>query len=133
MAVRASDVIAPMLSTPEVIVLFFAGMTGQTRFRSFLRGLVLKGNYLGDVTAALNVRFARAMTGFAARDLFLPAAYLFQFGVRCMRERFELIFVAVFARISSYIVGGVIAGRLLTWFDGLRNCAGPEPNNGGHQ
>jgi hypothetical protein len=36
-AIAATDVIAPMLAAPEVVVLFLAGVTGKTDFGGFFR------------------------------------------------------------------------------------------------
>ena len=120
MTVGATDVVAPMLAAPKVIVLFPAGMAVETRFRGFLRGLVLEGDYLGHITAALNVSLARAVAGFAPRDLVLPTAYLCEVGVRSVREGFELILVAVFAGFAADVICGTVAYWFgLAWLNGL--------------
>src|SRR6266702_4043787 len=36
-ASRATDVVAPMLTTPEIVVLFFTGMTAKTGLGNFFR------------------------------------------------------------------------------------------------
>jgi hypothetical protein len=120
MTVCATDVVAPMLAAPEVIVLFPAGMAVQTGFRDFFRGLVLEGDYLSQVTAALNVILAWAMAGFAPSDFVLPAAYLCKVGMRSVREGFELIFVTVFAGFAADVISGTVAYWFgLAWLNGL--------------
>ena len=41
-AIRTTDVISPMLTTPEVVVLFSAGMTGKTGLRGCLGRFILE-------------------------------------------------------------------------------------------
>ena len=101
-AVSAADVVAPMLTTTEVVVLFFAGVTPQTGLSGFLRRLVLKGDDLGGV-ALFSMGLARSVTGFTACDLCVPALYFRKVCMRSMRKRFELIFVAIFAAIAADI------------------------------
>ena len=48
--IRAADVVAPVLTTAEVVVFLSAGVTGQTGFRNLLRRFVLEGNDLLRIT-----------------------------------------------------------------------------------
>jgi len=71
-AVGATDVISPMLTTPKVVVLFSAGMAAKARLRDFFRRLGFEGNDLLRV-AFLNVGLARPMTLFTTRNFVFPA------------------------------------------------------------
>ena len=73
MAIRAADVVAPVLPTPEIVVLFFAGVAGKTGLRRFFRRLALKGNDLGWIAFG-KVGLAWAVTCFATRYLSFPTA-----------------------------------------------------------
>jgi hypothetical protein len=120
MTVCATDVVAPMLAAPKVIVLFPAGMAVETRFRDFLRGLVLEGDYLSHITPALNVSLAWAMARFASSDFVFPTAYLCKVGMRSVREGLELIFVTVFAGFGADVISGTVAYWFgLAWLNGL--------------
>ena len=69
--ISASDVIPPVLATTEIVSLFLAGMTRQTRLRDFLRRFVLEGNDLFGI-AFFGVGLAWAMTRFATRYFIFP-------------------------------------------------------------
>jgi hypothetical protein len=60
-AVGTTDVVAPVFTAAEVIVLFLARVAAKTRFRNLFGGLVLKRDYLGRI-AFLDVGFAGTMT-----------------------------------------------------------------------
>src|SRR5437868_24470 len=103
--------VAPMLSAPEVVALFLAGVAAQTSLRRFLRSLVLERNDLRRIPFG-NVVLARAMTRFAAGRFILPAAHRRQLRVRGVCISFELIFMAVFAGIAAHITR-VARGRFI--------------------
>ena len=66
--VSAADVVAPVLTTTEVVVLFLAGMARQAGLSSFFRRFILKGDDLGGV-ALFSMSLAGAVTGLTAGDL----------------------------------------------------------------
>ena len=72
MTIRACDVIPPMLAATKVVVLFLPGMATKTGLRDLLGGLVFEGSDFGLVSAALDMRFARPVTGLAPLTLALP-------------------------------------------------------------
>jgi hypothetical protein len=110
MTVSAANIVPPMLTAAEIVVLFFASMTPKTGLRSLLRRLVLKGNDLLWV-AFFKVGPAWAMTRLAACHLALPAINFGKLRVGSVGERFELLFVAVFARFTSYIISRIVSCR----------------------
>ena len=73
MAIRAADVVAPVLAAPEIVVLFLSRVAGQTRLRRFFRRLALKGNDLGWIAFG-KVSLAWSVTCFATRYLSFPTA-----------------------------------------------------------
>lgn len=77
MTIGAADVVAPMLAAPEIIVSFFARVTGETSFGSFLRRLVFERNYLGYIAAALDVRLSGSVAGFTADYFVFPRRQIF--------------------------------------------------------
>ena len=113
MAVSATDVVAPVLAATEVVVFFLAGVAGQTRLRSFFRRFVLEGNDLRRI-AFFSVGLAWAMTRLASGHLVFPTANLDELSMRSMGERFELIFVAVFAGFAADVTR-----RASRWLGGL--------------
>ena len=72
---RAADVVAPVLATPEVVVLFPARMTGETSLRDRFRRFILKRNDLLRI-AFFGVSFTRPVTRLATRHLSFPTAYV---------------------------------------------------------
>lgn len=73
MAICTTDVVAPMFSAPEVIVLFSSGMAGKTCLRRFFWRLVFEGNNLLGI-AFFRVSFTGAVTSLATRHLPFPTA-----------------------------------------------------------
>ena len=102
-AISATDVVAPVLAAPEVIVLFLARMTRETRLGDLFRRFVLERNDLLRI-AFLAVGLAWTMTGLATRHFVLPTGKRRELRVRCVRERFELIFVTILASLTAYIL-----------------------------
>ena len=74
-AVSATDIVAPVLAAPEVVVLFAARVAGQTGLRDLFRAFVLEGDDLFRITL-FSVRFAWTMTRLAARHLLFPTRQL---------------------------------------------------------
>jgi len=99
-AVGTTDVVAPMLATPEVVVLFSSGMTAQARFGDLLRRFVFERDDLGGI-AFFDVFLAWTMTGLTTRHLVFPTLQRAELGVRRRREVFELLFMTVFARVTA--------------------------------
>jgi hypothetical protein len=102
-AIRTTDVVAPVFPAPEVVVLFLAGVAAETCFRDLFRRLVLERDYLCGI-AFLDVGFARTMTRFTACDFSLPTGYAFKLGMRGMGKSFELVLVTGFASLSADVV-----------------------------
>jgi len=92
-----------MFASLEVVALFFAGVTRQASLRNVLWGLVLERDDFRGV-GLFNVGFARAMARLATGYFSLPTADPGELGMGCMRERFELVLMTVFASITSDVV-----------------------------
>ena len=75
MTICATDVVAPVFATTEVIVLFSSRMTRQAGFRDLLCGLVFEGDDLRRI-AFLDVRLAWSMTCFTSGYLVFPTAQI---------------------------------------------------------
>lgn len=103
MAIDATDIVAPVLTAPEVVVLFLAGVTAEARFRSLFWRFVFEGNYLRGI-AFLNVGPAGTVTGLTSRHFVLPATNLHELGMRSMREIFKLILMAGLTSLTADVV-----------------------------
>src|SRR4029078_3384056 len=103
MAVSTANVVPTVFTTSQVVALFPAGVTGQTRLRDLLRRFVLKPNDLCRV-AFLVVKLAGTMTSLTSCNLILPAGDAREVCVRGYRERFKLIFMAVFTSVATNII-----------------------------
>ncbi len=103
MAIHAPNVIAPVLTAAEIIVIFFSGVTTKTRFRCLFRRLRLEGNNLLRI-AFFEMRLAGSMTRLATRDLSLPAVVTGKACVGCMRERFKLVFVTILTSLTAHVI-----------------------------
>ena len=103
MAVSTTNVVAPVFAAAEVVVFLSTGMASQASFRGFLRTLVFEGNDLLGI-AFLDVRLAWTMARLATCHLVFPATGLRELCVGSVRKSFELIFVTVFAGVTSYVV-----------------------------
>jgi hypothetical protein len=73
-AVSAPDVVSPMFSTPEVVVLFSACMATKARLRDIFRWLAFEGNDLLGI-ALFGVSLAGTMARFTTSSFCLPTAY----------------------------------------------------------
>src|SRR5205809_393855 len=89
--VCTANVVAPVLSTTEVVALFFARVARQTSLGCFLRAFVLERNDLGRIAFG-NMILAGTVTGFASRYLVFPTANLVKLSIRGMGFVFELYF-----------------------------------------
>jgi len=103
MAIDTTDVVAPVFTATEVVVLLSARVTAQTGFRNFFWRLVLERNDLRGI-AFCNVGLAWSMARLAARRFLFPTAKLYELSMRSMRKGFELIFVAVFTCFTADVV-----------------------------
>ena len=74
MTVCAAYIVAPVLATSEIIVLFLAGMTGKTGLRDCLGGFVLERNDLRRI-AVFYVGLAGTVARLTTSNLSFPAAY----------------------------------------------------------
>ncbi len=73
MTVGTADIVAPMLTTSEIVVFFFAGVAGETGLGSFFGRFTFEGNDLSRI-AFLNMGLAWSMARFAAGCLSFPTA-----------------------------------------------------------
>ncbi len=83
MTISAADIVAPVLAAPKVIAFFFARMTRETRLGNLFRRFVFERDDFFRVTL-FEVRFAWAMTLFAAGNFSFPAANRGKLGMRSM-------------------------------------------------
>ena len=108
MTVSTTDVVAPVFTAAEVVVLFASGVAGQAGFGDLLGRLVFERDDLCRV-AFRDVLLAWSMTRLTASHLVFPTAQTAEFGVRSRDEVFELIFVTVFAGLASDVL--LVASR----------------------
>jgi hypothetical protein len=122
-AIRTTDIVAPVFAAPEIVSLLLAGMTPETSFRNLFRRLVLKRDDLFGI-AFFDVGLTWPVARFAAGHPVFPATYVGQLGVGRVREDLKLILVTILACVTADIVCGVIGGRFsLGWSNGLRRTA----------
>ena len=103
MTIGASDVVAPVFSSSEVISFLFACMASKARFRDFLRRFILE-RYDFCRVSFLNVSFSWPMTCLTSCNFVFPTIDFGETGVGSMGERLELVFVAVFASVTADII-----------------------------
>ena len=103
MTIRATNIVAPVFTAAEVVVLFAPGMARQAGFGDLLGRLVLEGDDFLRV-AFLGVGLAWTMTRLATRHLLLPTAKPRELSMRSMRESLELIFMAVFTSFTADVL-----------------------------
>ncbi len=134
MAIGATYVVPPVLTAPEIIVLFFACVTGQASLGNHLRRLVIEADYLLWI-GLFNVSPAWPMASFTPGGLVFPTTHRRKFGVGSVTEVLELVFMTVFAGFAAKVISRVVACGLDCdrfsgiLFDRLRRCAGGEPHN----
>jgi len=128
-AVGAADVVAPVLAASKVVMFLFAGVAAQARFRDLFRRFIFEGDDLLRI-AFLTVGFAWTMAGLATGHLLFPAADFDELRVRSLRERFELIFVAILASVATYVVLRLIGHEFgLTRLNRVRRTVGTQPTD----
>ena len=103
MTICAAYVVAPVFTATEVVVFLFAGMTAETGLRGFFGRFRFEGNDFLWI-AFFEVSLAWSMTRLAAGHLSFPTVVAGEAGVRSMRERFELVFVTVFASLATHVL-----------------------------
>ena len=131
MTVGTTDVVAPMLAASKVVVFLFAGVAAQARFRDLFRRFIFEGDDLLRITF-LTVGFSWTMAGFATRHLLFPAADFDELSVGSVRERFELIFVAILASVATYVVlRFVCCNFALRQLSRVRRAVRTQPSEGG--
>jgi hypothetical protein len=106
-----------MLAAPKVVMFLFTGVAAQTRFRDLFGRFIFEGDDLLRI-AFLTVGFAWTMAGLATGHLLFPAADFDELSVGSLRERFELIFVAILASLTAYVVL-----RFVCWNFALRQLS----------
>ena len=72
--VGTANIIAPVLATPEVVVLFLACMAGKTSLRDCLGRFILERNDFCRI-AFFQMSLTGTVTRFATRHLSFPTAY----------------------------------------------------------
>ena len=129
-AVSATDVVAPVLTAAKVIVFLFAGVAAQAGFRDLFRRFIFEGDDLLWI-AFLTVGFAWTMTGLTTGHLLFPAADFDELSVGSLRERFELIFVAILASVATYVVlRFVCCNFVLRQLSRMRRAIRTQPSEG---
>jgi hypothetical protein len=113
-------------------VFLLAGMTCEASLRRLFRRFILERNDLCRISL-LYVGPAGTVARLTTGNFRFPAADCAEFGVRGMRERLELIFVAFFAGLASDVVLWVVVCFGLASLDGFRWTAGREPCESGNQ
>lgn len=103
MAVSAADIVAPVFTTAEVVVLFSSRMAAQASLGNLFGGLIFERDDFGWVTF-LNVGLAWSMTRLAPGHLVFPTAQTSELRVGSRNEILELILVAVFASFASDVL-----------------------------
>jgi hypothetical protein len=103
-ALRASDVIAPVFSATEVVVIFLAGVALQARLGGSLRIQLLEGNYLCLIARSLDVCFAGSVARLATDDLTFPGGDRVELAVLCAVKALELLLVTSGAGLAADVV-----------------------------
>src|SRR4030095_997673 len=110
MAVIASNVVSPVFTPFEVVVLFLAGVALQAGFGDLLWRFTGECTNFCFIAATFDVRLAGPVARFAALRFSLPTG-LGQLGMRGMGETGKLFFVAGLAGLASKkIFGGALGG-----------------------
>ena len=128
MTVGTTNVVAPMFTAPEIVVLFSSSMARQTSFGNLLGRLVLEGDDLLGI-AFFSVGFAGTMTRFATRHLPFPTTDCGKLGMRGVGVGLELILVAVLTGFAADIIfSPMTRGFDLFGFDCLRRTPRGDPH-----
>lgn len=126
MAIRAANIVAPVLAATKVVVLFPAGVTPQTSLRSFFRRLCFEGNNFAGI-AVFCVGPPGTMARLATRNFGFPTIYFDELSVRSVREGLELIFMTGFATFAADIVLWILnCNSCLLRFKRSRRIAGHQ-------
>ena len=120
MTIGATDVVAPVFTTAEVVAFLFAGMTRKTSLGNLFRRLILETDNLCRI-AFFRVCLAWSMTSFASGYFVTPTTDLGEFRVRSVRKRLELIFMTVLARVAADVIR-ILLTRSRGW--NIRICVG---------
>ena len=112
MTIDAADVVAPVFTATEVVVLFPAGVTGETSLRSILGVLGLKREDDFFRIAFFRVRLAWSMTRFTAGNASFPTGERCQPRVRSVFEIFELVLVTGLADVAADVIVTLVLRRL---------------------
>ena len=130
MAVGAADVVAPVLAASKVVMFLFAGMAAQARFRDLFRRFIFEGDDLLRI-AFLTMGFAWTMAGLATGHLLFPAADFDELRVRSTRKGLELIFVAILASVTAYVIlRFVCCNSALRQLSRMRRAVRTQPSKG---
>ena len=118
---RAADVIAPVLSATEVVVILLSRMAAQTGVGDCLGVHAFERSDLQLIAARIDVLLSRTVTCLASDDLSFPGCKRVKAAVFRSFELFELCFVTRCARFRSYVVvrGGDRGRRRLSVTAGM--------------
>ena len=103
MTIGASDVVAPVFSSSEVVSFLFACVASKARLRDFLRRFILE-RYDFCRVSFLDMSFSWPMTCLTSCDFVFPTIDFGETGVGSMGERLELVVMAVFAGFTANII-----------------------------
>ena len=100
---RAADVIAPVFSATEVVVILFSRMAGQTSFGDRLGVHPFERSDLHLIAARIDVFLSRAVAGFTSDNISFPGSELVKVAVLRSFKKLELCIVTRSARFRSYV------------------------------
>jgi hypothetical protein len=127
-AIGAADIVAPVLTAAEVVVLFLSGVTAKAGFRRLFRRFRFERNDFLRI-AFFRVRLAWSMASLATGYEAFPTAAVREPRVRSVREGLELIFMAVLAGIAANVVFRLVRADFALIVPGnLRRAPGTEPD-----
>ena len=72
MAFRTADIAPPVIAPAEIVMGFLSGVTREAGLGGSFRIQAFEGDYLGFVSAALDVRLAGTVAGFTADHFAFP-------------------------------------------------------------
>jgi hypothetical protein len=141
MAVIAPNVISPVLSSTEIIVILFSRVASKARFRTRFGVHPFERDDLRDITLTFAVGFARAVTRFAPDHLSVPSRQRMKLAVLGPVEDLRL---DLMTNGTCFATDVIVVGRVLQCTNGarcgikrhssaLRKLEGYTKNNPGEQ
>ncbi|HEX6278967.1 MAG TPA: hypothetical protein VFZ49_03030 [Pyrinomonadaceae bacterium] len=116
MAIGTSDVVAPVLTPTEVIMSFLSCVTGKAGLGDFLRILVDERDDRALNGWVLDMLETRTVARLTTLNLAFPRCEISQFGVFCLGEPVELVFVTAPAGFASDVIVN-LSGQVCRNFD----------------